>query len=499
MSTIRRQSIISSGLIYIGIALGALNTFLYTRLLTPAQYGLIGLFLSVGTIMCYFAMLGMPSFVVKFYPYYQDNLPAKKNDMMSWALLVSLAGFAFTVMLGVIFKGLVIRKFSGQSPELVKYYYWIFPFALGLTLFPVLEAYGWQLKKSVLTNYLRDLQWRVINLVLVLLYLAGILGGFGGFLHLYAFNYLLIALILLVYLIRTGQLHFTFSVSRVTKKFFPKIASLALLAWSGSVVFNISFYFASIVIASVVPGGLTSVGIFTLAQYIGSLVQVPQRGIAAAAVSPLSRAWKDKDMDRIGRIYRRSSITQLVFSVGVFVLIWINFTDGVLTLHLPKDYLAARPVLLFIGLARITDMGTGVNAQVIGTSTYWRFDSISGMILVALTIPLNYILAKRIGIIGPAIADLITFSFYNGIRCLFLYRKFGMQPFSVRTLYTLLLGLAVFLLCHFAFSAYQGWLWLFVRSSVFLLLYASGVIALGLSEDIGPVWQTVKKRLGIRR
>jgi hypothetical protein len=98
-------------------------------------------------------------------------------------------------------------------------------------------------------------------------------------------------------------------------------------------------------------------------------------------------------------------------------------------------------------------------------------------------------------LIGPAIADLITFSFYNGIRCIFLYRKFNMQPFSVKTIYTLLLGLAGYLVCHFAFDAYQGFVWLVIRSLVFLVIYIAGVVVLNLSEDVLPVWRTAKKKL----
>ena len=74
-------------------------------------------------------------------------------------------------------------------------------------------------------------------------------------------------------------------------------------------MFNLSFYFAAVVIASVVPGGLTAVGLFTMAQYVASLIQAPQRGVASAAIGPLSKAWKKKDYGRIGRIYRRSATT----------------------------------------------------------------------------------------------------------------------------------------------------------------------------------------------
>jgi len=114
-------------------------------------------------------------------------------------------------------------------------------------------------------------------------------------------------------------------------------------------------------------------------------------------------------------------------------------------------------------------------------------------------LPANYLLTKEFGAVGPAIADLITFSIYNFIRFLFLYRKFGMQPFTLKTVYTLLLALGGYLICYYLFRGYQGFGWLVLRSIIFMGLYGSGVLALRLSEDILPVWRTIRKRLGLAK
>lgn len=498
MSTIRRQSIISSGIAYFGIGVGALNTLLAAKGIEPAEYGLYnGLFVAVGNIMYACANAGMPYYIQKFYPYYHDNLPRKRNDMITWVLLIGFAGFLLVTGAGLIFRPFIIRKFGHNSAAFVHYYYWIFPFALGLTLYSLLEAYAWQLRRSVLTSYLREVQWRVITCILVVLLLTGFITDFSVFIGIYSCSYLFLALILLGYLIKKGELTLTFSASRVTRKFFRKIVAMALLGWAGSAVFNLSFYFAQVVVAAVVPDGLTSVAVFTLAQYIASLIQTPQKPIVAAAAGPLSRAWKEKDMGRIQRIYTQSSINQLIFSIGIFLLIWLNFTDGVITFQLRPEYLQARSIFLIIGLTRIIDMGTGVNSQIIGSSNYWKFELFSGLILIALTLPLNYILAVHLGVIGPAIADVVTFSLYNFIRWLFLYRKFGLQPFTRHTVYTLLLGGAVYFICYFLFHRLQGFLWLVLRSLSVILLYAAGVLVLKLSSDILPVWATIRKRLRI--
>ena len=73
-----------------------------------------------------------------------------------------------------------------------------------------------------------------------------------------------------------------------------------------------------------------------------------------------------------------------------------------------------------------------------------------------------------------------------------------MQPFTMRTIYTLLLGGAVWWVTQALFGPGGGFGRMVARSLFFLGLYGAGVLGLRLSEDVSPVWDTVKKRLGLR-
>jgi O-antigen/teichoic acid export membrane protein len=499
MSDIRRQSILSSGIIYLGFALGFLNTYLFTRQggFTQSEYGLYGTFIGVANIINSFANLGMQAYILKFYPYYQDNLKIKDNDMMGWAFVTSMLGFSMVLTAGFIFKDLVVRKFSANSPDFVKYYAWVFPLGFGLTMYSILEAYAWQLKKSVLTSFLKEMLFKFITAVLAILFFLHMIRNFDLFIKLFSLTYILLALILLIILIRSGEIHLTLRISRVSKKFFKKILLLCSFIWSGGLIQNVAVVFDFIVLYEVNTKRLGWAGIFSLALNIASLIQAPQRGIIAASISHLSRAWKDKNIQKIQRIYLRSSINQLIFACGIFVLIWLNFTDGVKNFHLQSAYDQAKPVFLFLGLWRIVDMGTGVNSQIIGTSIFWRFEFLTGMILLAITLPLNYFLAKKLGVIGPAIATLISYSIYNAIRYIFLLRKFKLQPFNYKTGLTLLLALAGYYCSYILFSHIHGFAAMAMRSLVFLIIYIAGTLLLKLSPDVIPVWNTLKKKLAI--
>lgn len=500
MSQIRRQSIISSLMVYVGFALGFINTYLFTKEggFTKEQYGLTGIFIALANLMFSFANLGMPSYIFKFYPYYQDNLDKRRNDILTWALLVSLIGFCFVVIGGIYFKDLIIFKFGKNSPEFINYYYWIFPFGLGLTLYSILESYAWQQQKSIFTNFLREVFFRALTTILIICTFVGWLGKFDLFIKIYSFTYLVTALFLLVYLVKNGNLHLTCKVSVVTKKFSKKILTLIKFVYGGTLVYAVAGVFDTILLASVSINGLAAVAVYSLAQNMASLIQAPQRGIISSSIAALSKAWKDKDQNRILNIYRQSSINQLIFAVGMFSLVWLNFEDGIFIFHLQNGYIDAKWVFFFIGLMRIVDMGTGVNAQIISTSTLWKFEFYTGVVLLSLTLPLNYILTKYyFDVMGPAIANLFSFTIYNLIRFWYLQKKFKMQPFTLKSLYTIILGIFSFSCCFYLFDSYHGFIWLVIRTACFIVLYGSGTILLKLSSDIIPVWNSIQKRLGL--
>lgn len=496
MSQLRKQSIISTVFVYSGFFIGFISTYLFTRqgsVFTPTEYGLTNIFIAVGNVMFAFANLGMVSVVYKFYPYYNDNLPKKKNDLLTWALLVSFFGFCCVIIVGIVFKEFVVRKFGGNSPEFIQYYFWVFPFGFTLLLFSMLEVFAWNIRKSIFTTFLRELLFRIITLFLIFLLSFHFIKSFDTFIKMYSFSYGVVAISLLIYLIWKKEFHITFTISRVTRKFYKKMVSMASLIYVGSTIYTIAAFIDAIIIMSLM--GTDAVGIFSLGFVVSGLVQAPQRGAVAASIPVLSKAWKDKDYEKINMIYQRSGINLLIASLGIFLLIWLNYVDAVHTFKLKPAYLQSQWIFFFLGLARVIDLGTGVNSQIIGTSTFWRFEFISGMVLLALAVPLNYYLVKHNGIIGAGYSTLISYSIYNLIRIVFLKKKFKMHPFSMKTLYAILFGIGSFIICYYAFKSFHGFLPMVLRSLVFTALYVSAIIYFDLTPDVLSVWDNLRKRI----
>lgn len=491
MGSIRKQTIISSLLVYVGFLVGAVNVYFYVAngSFTPEQVGLTRIFFDFGANMYVFASLGVIPVIYKFYPYYKDNLDDKKIDLITWAMVAALIGFTVVLIAGWYLEPLVVRKYTAKSKLIVDYYYWIFPFAMGMLLFSVLEGFCWALQKTIITNFLKETGMRLITTLFILFFYFKLI-NFNTFIHLFTFLYFFIFIFLLIYLFRNKQLHFTFTVSRVTKKFWKKMVSMQSLLFGGTLIQTLASTIDSVVIAGF--QNLAAVGIFTIAQYAANLVQVPQRSIQSISAGVLSRAWKNKNMKEINRIYHRSSINLLLLSLFIFGNVWLNAKQGMEVFNVQKEYAGGLYVILILGFARIVDAGTGVNGLVIGTSTFWKFDFYSGVILLAFRLPLTWYLVKNYGIIGSAIAELTAYTLYNFIRFEFLRRKFSMQPFTKKTLHSIFLAAIAYALCYFLLNQITGWIGIIFRAILFSTMMISGIFYFRLTPDAHQLWENVK-------
>ncbi|MFT3981481.1 MAG: polysaccharide biosynthesis C-terminal domain-containing protein [Ferruginibacter sp.] len=249
----------------------------------------------------------------------------------------------------------------------------------------------------------------------------------------------------------------------------------------------------AIVLASKVD--LAAVGIFGFAAYMVAMLQAPMRSMVAITIPILSRAWKDKNHKEISRIYKRSSINLLSFSLLVFFCIWLNYEQAITFFNINPQYLHAKWVFFLLGVTAIIETGTGVNAQIIGTSTYWRFELWTSLLLTVLIIPLSYFLTVKYGLVGPAIANLLSFTIYNTVRYWFLWKKFSLQPFSRKTLEVISGAVIIYFTINFIFASLNGLAALIIRTLLFSILFILLIYWRNISPDMKPVVKNILSRL----
>jgi O-antigen/teichoic acid export membrane protein len=365
---------------------------------------------------------------------------------------------------------------------------------LGLLFFSIFEAFAWFAEKSILSNFLKETGLRLTQTVIILAFVFHFI-TFETFIKLFAINYIIIAGILIVYLVYTKKVEFNFKISRVTRKFYKKIGWLMLLIYGSLVVNTLSQYIDSIIIASVSTKGLADVGVYTLAGFIATTILVPQRSIVSAVIPVLSNSWKKKDYGEIQRIYSRTSINLLLISLFIFFIIWLNINDMFTVLNINTDYEAGKTVILILGISKIIDAGTGVNSQIIGTSNFWKFEVFTGILLLAISIPLNYVLVKKYGINGSAFSNLIAYFIYNSVRLFFIYKKFKMQPFSSKTIIALVVSILLYFICILLFQQIDNWGGIILRTVSFSLLFVAAVFLFKITPDAHQLWEITLGKL----
>ena len=494
MSEIRKKGLISTFWIYIGFAIGALNTFLFARngFFNAQDYGLATGLIQIGLLLSSFSALGCYGLIYKFFPYYKRRLPNQQNDLLSLTLFIGLTGFIVVAILGIYAQPIIIKKFGGNAPELVHYFYYSYLLAAGFLLYNIFEYQGWNLKLQLFTNILREVIVRVFVLLLILLKLFGVL-SFHQFLLLYCFQYLLIAFLLLFYLLKSKRIHFTTKISFVTVKFRKIIFRYISYSFVGTVVNTLRTVMDILVLSSF--SGLVAAGVYTLASFVATLLQAPYRSLVSITIPILSNAWKEKNYREINRIYKRSSINLLLFSIVTFGFIWINFEPFVYILHVNKEFLAGKNVLLILSIANIIEMGTGINGQIIGTSTLWKFEFYTNMILGVIITTCSYFFTKYLfGINGPAVALLCGIIVYNFIRTYFLYKKYGFFPFTIKTLQTILVLPFIILLGKICIQYLPFYVGLITANMVLAVLFVWSILKLNLSPDVDPIVNNLLKR-----
>lgn len=495
MGIVRKQSIRSSLYIYLGFALGAFNFWLLPKILSGNEFGLVRVLISVSTLLAGLCSLGTQPAITRFYPYYQSYEKKKKNDLLGWTLVISLAGFGIMVLLTVIFKNLIIRKFEGNSPLFVHYFYLIYPFTFFILLYSLYERIAWSRQLTVTSNFLRETGVRLFTLVIILLLFWNLL-NFHQFITWYSLQFGIVFLIIYFFLQYHNGTHFTLNVSRTTKRLYRYLAGYSGYIFGGSLFVLVEQYFNTILLGSRV--NLATAGIFDIANFMATFLLVPKRSMQAAASATIAIAWKDNDMGRIERVYKKSAATLLITGLFILGLIWLNI-DHIFDLYKP-EYRTGKYVVLLIGLANLVDLGTGLNYDILVNSRLWKIHFFISLALTAFFLPVTYFFVRAYGLMGSAYGILASLIVYNLARYILIWWKFHMQPFSMKTVWILLTGVIAYLIAAYLVPSFKNiFVDAAVKSLVFLMAFAWGVLGGKLSEDVTELFQMVLMKLKIRR
>lgn len=494
MATIRKQSIYSSLFIYAGFAIGALNVlFLFPRFFTPEQFGLTRVLMDIALIFSTICAAGTLPVAMKFYPFYKHHLPKEKNDLLTWVFVIGTVMCLLIYLAFPLIEPWTLKKFGYRSPILVTHFKWVYPLTISLVAISMLEVFAWIVGRTVIANFLKEFLFRILTLLLIIIWGTGIITDFDLFIGTYASLYFIPVAILIWVVYRSREFSINFTPSKVTKRYQGFMLKFGGAYFLSAVLNIVAKTNDTLIIASQSQGGLADAAIFTIATYLITVMDVPQRSMVSAATPQIALAWKNNDLEKLDRLYKKTALNLLIIAAGIM---------GIVVMALPylqellgTAYSGLSILMLVLGFGKLIDLGTGLNSQILQLSKHWKIDLFTNMFFVFVSILFNYFLTKNYGILGTAFGSLIAIVLYNFIRFIYIKRIYGLQPFSVNNFLALLLaaGLAT-LIFNIPLP-----LPIIVVSSIkiiaFGLCYGFGVIKLNISQDITDLWQLTAQKL----
>lgn len=362
----------------------------------------------------------------------------------------------------------------------------------------IFEQYLSSQMRVAVAAFMREVLLRLMNIVLIVLFIAGFI----------SFDVLVIGTVLVYFiplcvLIALAYRTEGFGLSRIFSDFsWTEYKDLLGFTWYHFLL-TISALLMASMDALLLPlydhQGFSAGAIFRVAVFLVSLLQVPYKAMLPASFTVLARAFADDDRPKAADLFRRSSINIFIATAGVSLVLCCDL--GAIVQALGDKYAAAAPVFLILFAGNIVNIATGMNDQVLSITNYYKFNFYLSILLLVVLFVLIRTLVPQYSVYGAAFATALTMVIFNTAKCIFVWRKLGMLPFSASTLKVIVAALPPlaigYFLPHLFTSVSNLYVGLFVdvclRSGLIVIAYILMLLWLRPSADLEEYIAAIKK------
>ncbi len=446
----------------ISAASGALLVVILARLLDPNGYGLLFLATSVFGMFKIFSRLGVAKSTARYIAEYKD----KKPNQIPHILITSIGFIFITTLCAVIALVVSHQHIAGliSEPELVPL----------LLLGSLYLAFGTltEFIKKVLQGF-EAMKFEAIlkaatRLSELLLVVGFVILGFGvvGALIGYTLSFLLASIVGF-----TGVYYLFYRKIERASEMEPGLRrrmaeyTVPLTATSGA---NAVDKKLDTILVGVFVNPV-AVSFYVVSKQVVQFLEVPISALGFT-LSPMFGAQKSEgNIEQASRIYETALTHSLLIYIpaaaGIIIL-----AEPLVTLVFGNDYLGAIPVLQVLGLYVILRAITRITSNALDFLGRAKSRAVIKGITSTLNVILNIILIPLIGVVGAAIATVITYSVYTIANVYIIGQEFELRfkPI-VRDVLLITMVTVVMSAVVFGFADYiHGWI-------TFLFVVGTGV------------------------
>lgn len=492
MGIVIKQSAYASVINYLGVAIGAVNImFLYPAFLSKEEFGLFKAIFAMAIVVAPFAQLGLARSTVRYFPRFNSSNKTRGRFL---ALILILGAFAFTVFL-LLFQladDWIFSYFSKNAPQLIHQYWLIIILAFLMMYIAIIEAYYKAQLNVVIPTFMREFFLRISSTFVVFLYFQKWI-DFGEFLIGSVLTYVASLALLIFILVLKKQFQLNFSVFRFKKEFMTELLSYMIFIMAGAVGNIIVLQIDQLMVTSIL--GFSENAVYVVAFFMASIIEIPRRAIAPMSDSLIAKSFEFERIDEVKKIYKQSSINQLILGCFVFLLVILNLDNIYQIMPKGDTYSAGASVVLLIGLSKLIDMGFGVNSEIIVSSKLYKANIYFVLILAALTIGLNSWFIPLYGLKGAALASFLAILIFNLLKLIFIWSYLKFQPFSIHTLSVIFITFICYLIIQYVpiiSNVYLNTIWL---SALITFVFGTMMLFFKPSKEITSILKQIKTRL----
>ena len=463
------QIMVGSSVIFAGALIGSFFDVLIKRTLTsylsPADFGIYALALTIMSMIGVIATLGLTDGVPRYIAFFRGkNEEYKIHELLISAIVMGVIASIITMLLSpFVFDHLVAKGFDGRNQILAVIRIMVFAIPFTILLNLATSVYRGFDRMSVNMYFYNII--RPVSLIIFITIAVSLDLSLHGVVLFDLISMIFTFGVMSVYYIKNPpfkaklQLRFGKPTKQLIRYSLPLLITatlLNLMTWTDTIMLG---YFKSTEVVGIYSAVYPLVGF--LSMLIGSM--------GYAYIPVIAKLYGENKVQLISSIYQITTKWCFLLTFPIFALMFV-YPETLLTRVYEAHYVAGAPVLRILALGFITNSYFGFNYHTImasGNSDLLMNCSFASAIMNVL---LNFMLVPQYGMMGAAVASSVSFAAIEVFMTLKTWKQENIHPFTIA--YKRLTMVCVFLVVTMLiiksmFSITGTWL----ECTAFILVY----------------------------
>lgn len=468
-----------------------------TSYLSPADFGIYSLALTVISITGAVATLGLSDGVPRYIAYFRGrNEEYSIHEVIVSALIMGLiASLVATLISPVLFEHLAGKGFDIQGKILSVIRIMIFAIPFTILLNVIIAIYRGFDRTNVnmyFYNIIRPISFLVFVSAAVF-FSVPLKGVVFADLTSMVFTFGVMS----VYFIKRPPIkpELKFKFSEPTRKLirysFPLLITatlLNLMTWTDTIMLG---YFKSADIVGIYNAVYPLVGFLTIIINSIGFVYVPVA----------SKLWGESKIESISSVYQIMTKWCFLLTFPIFILMFV-YPEFLLTKLYGAEYASGASVLRILALGFIANSYFGFNYHTIMASGDSDFLMKCSVASAGINVILNFMLIPEYSMVGAAIASSVSYTAIEVLMTFRTWRKENMHPFtSMYRKLTLICAFTVaFMLAAKKALLLSGTTWEYATFVIvyFLIIQHTNILDKNEASMINEIWKDIRYNISIR-